>query len=191
MLQGRAGRDGYALFLCNLVPAYRFLEAALRRQARDPRLAAFAVPALYREAPLQADCAALAALGARLPVRLPSAVAYAARIAAADAPRLLAHAYVRYLGDLSGGRILGRLLARSPGLGPEALHFYAFPGIAEPEVFRDGLRRAIDAAPLSACEQEHALTDACLAFDHNIRLSLEVAAMVRSRHDTDGVAPPG
>ena len=70
-----------------------------------------------------------------------ASVIYVPPAFAADAPRLIAHAYVRYLGDLSGGRIVGRILARSPGLGPEALSFYDFPGIADPD--QDPLDRVI------------------------------------------------
>jgi heme oxygenase len=35
------------------------------------------------------------------------------KAAEGDGTRLIAHAYTRYLGDLSGGQILQRLLARS------------------------------------------------------------------------------
>ena len=36
MLQGRASRDGYALFLRNLLPAYQALEQGLERGRSDP-----------------------------------------------------------------------------------------------------------------------------------------------------------
>lgn len=178
MIKGRAGRDGYALFLFNLAPAYRFLEDGLRRHRGDPRLAALVAPELFRHGAILDDLAALVGEGARPPARLPAGQAFAARIAAADPARLIAHAYVRYLGDLSGGRILGRLLARAPGIGAKGLGFYAFPAIADPERFRDDYRGRIDRVDLTAAEHEAVLAEACLAFRHNIRLSMEVAAAV-------------
>jgi heme oxygenase len=178
MLKGRAGRDGYALFLFNLAPAYRFLEEGLRRHRGDPRLAGLVAPELFRHATIVDDLAALVREDARQPARLPAGQAYAARVAAADPARLIAHAYVRYLGDLSGGRILGRLLARAPGIGAHALGFYDFPAIADPERFRDDYRRRIDRLALTAAELEAVGAEACAAFRHNIRLSMEVAAAV-------------
>jgi hypothetical protein len=44
-----------------------------------------------------------------------------------QAPLLLAHAYVRYLGDLSGGQIIGGRIKRAYGLkGKEGIAFYDF-----------------------------------------------------------------
>ena len=44
-----------------------------------------------------------------------------------QAPLLLAHAYVRYLGDLSGGQIIGGRIKRAYGLqGQEGIAFYDF-----------------------------------------------------------------
>jgi len=43
------------------------------------------------------------------------------------APRLLAHAYVRYLGDLSGGQVIGARLRKAYGLpGLDGRRFYNF-----------------------------------------------------------------
>jgi heme oxygenase len=176
MLRGRASRAGYALFLRNLHPAYLALERGLERNGRDPRLAPLALPELYRALAIERDLAALCGARAAWPEVLGSAADYADRIGAADGPRLLAHAYVRYLGDLSGGRILGRLLARSPGLPFETLGFYEFPAIDDMETFRARYRRAIDHAPLTPDEARIALSEACAGFEHNIRLSTEVAA---------------
>lgn len=64
----------------------------------------------------------------------PAVLAYVGRIQALansdDPSRLLAHSYVRYLGDLSGGQSIKRVLAKAYGLDEtatgEGLSFFAF-----------------------------------------------------------------
>jgi heme oxygenase len=52
------------------------------------------------------------------------------------APLLLAHAYVRYLGDLSGGQIIGGRIRRAYGLkGTEGTAFYDFSAKGEKSGF--------------------------------------------------------
>ena len=119
LLRGRMDRGAYAAFLGNLHALYGALEPALKRHADLPAIASFDLDALARTAPLADD---LAASGR--PFRGVAATAsgrrtYVARIAQLDAAQpelLLAHAYVRYLGDLSGGQLLRRIIQRSDTL---------------------------------------------------------------------------
>ncbi|MDX5931764.1 biliverdin-producing heme oxygenase [Acidiphilium acidophilum] len=109
MLSGGMGREAYGLFLRNLLAVYEALESGLDSARDHAAVGALAREELYRGAALRADLAALggADWAARWPV-LPEGRDYAARIAAVaacDPLRLLAHAYVRYLGDLNGGRL--------------------------------------------------------------------------------------
>jgi len=175
MLQGRASREGYALFLLNLLPAYRELEAALELGRADPCLARLARPALYRAAAIERDLLVLVGARERWPAMLPAGAAYGERVARSTGPGLIAHAYVRYLGDLNGGRILARLLARAPGLEAEALGFYDYPKIEDGGLFRQTYRAAIDTAVLSPEDEQAVLDESCAAFELNIRISQEVA----------------
>jgi len=50
---------------------------------------------------------------------------------------LIAHAYTRYLGDLSGGQILKRLAQRNYGLKSDGTNFYDFPLVSNMKVFKD------------------------------------------------------
>jgi hypothetical protein len=66
-----------------------------------------------------------------------------------QAPLLLAHAYVRYLGDLSGGQIIGDRIKRAYGLkDKEGIAFYDFSSKGEKSGFeRDvegGKKRLMD-----------------------------------------------
>ncbi len=192
LLRGRAAREGYTLYLRNLVPIYAALEAALdahlgrdgsgRNGSRGSGTdvpAAFTDTRLRRLPALLADLEALA--GARwertLPV-LPQAEAYALAIrAAGHGHRLIAHAYVRVLGDLSGGQILKPLLARFHDVGPEALAFYDFPALADLRTPKVAMREALDAVPPD--HEGAIIAEALDAFGHNIAVSEAISAATR------------
>ena len=58
---------------------------------------------------------------------------------------LIGHFYTRYLGDLSGGQILRRLLAPVLALPPgEGLRFYDFAGYPDTAPLRDQVRQRLD-----------------------------------------------
>jgi heme oxygenase len=129
LLRGHASRAGYILLLRNLLPVYQALEDGLARHAGTELIGPLAAFRLARGEAIAGD---LAAFGAHDLPLLPSARAYAERVSAAaqgDGVRLIAHAYTRYLGDLSGGQILRRLLGQSLGLGGSQLNFYDFGNV--------------------------------------------------------------
>ncbi|NJO37504.1 MAG: biliverdin-producing heme oxygenase [Rhizobiales bacterium] len=178
ILKRRASRGGYALFLRNLLPAYQAMEQALARHARDPVLEHFVWPPLFRSESMGADLEALA--GARwiqiLPL-LPEGQAYADRIekiGTAKPARLIGHAYVRYIGDLSGGQIVQRILSAAPGLAPAMLGFYDFPGIADAGAYKEGFRRSLDQVGEGGGDVDDIVDEAKLAFRLNIGLSTAV-----------------
>ncbi len=174
LLRGRGERTGYVLLLRNLLPAYRALEQGLERHGASPVFAGLAWPALFRSLALERDLDAL--VGPDWPrtiALLPEGKRYAEVVAAASGGaghRLLAHAYTRYLGDLSGGQVIGRLLGRSLGMGEEALSFYRFAAIEDPDAFKRDFRHALDAAsPL--VDRALVVEEAVTAFELNIALS--------------------
>lgn len=181
LLRGRATRAAYALLLRNLHAPYTELESALRRHAQAPGVRRIAMWDLRRREALESDLRVLGGIdwAERLPL-LPAARAYATQIATAQARHpgaVVAHAYVRYLGDLSGGQMLRRLLATSQGLGPEALGFYSFEDIADVRALVPEYLAAIDAAGLElGTAAEAVVEEAEAAFRCNIAVSEEVFA---------------
>lgn len=79
----------------------------------------------------------------------------------------LAHAYTRYLGDLSGGQVARTMLVRHYGLGDSELSFYRFDGIDKVKPYKDDYRAALDAVPLSLSERDAVVDEAVLAFELN------------------------
>jgi heme oxygenase len=178
ILQRRASEAGYALYLRNLLPAYEAIEHGLRRHAAAAALAGVDWPALARSRRIDQDLRVLDGpdWAAALPL-LPAATAYgdAVHEASDSGPLgLIGHAYVRYLGDLSGGQIVKTLLSRAPGIAPDALTFYDFPAIPDARAFKEAFRRALDRMASTEAWLEPVLDAAARGFEHNIAISLAV-----------------
>ncbi|WP_245297090.1 MULTISPECIES: biliverdin-producing heme oxygenase [Rhodomicrobium] len=183
ILRGTASVGAYALLLRNLLPVYEALEAGLERWRGGLGPGRIALPALYRSAAIGSDLMRLHGTGWReaLPV-LAAAECYAAHVGTAatgDGAALIAHAYVRSMGDLSGGQILKRLLSRTLRLPPEALAFYDFPAIADVPGFKADYRAALERAASEIADPGLAVDAAAEAFRLNIALSRAVAAAAR------------
>ena len=178
ILRRKADRQGYAVLLRNLLPVYERLEAALVQRAGHPVLAPFACRELHRSQALRRDLNRIHGddFARALPL-LPSAEAYADHVswlAKDDEVALVAHAYVRYFGDLSGGQILKKLLGKALLLPADMLTFYEFDSLVDPAAAKRGLRAAIDLAGRMSPEPESLIAEAICAFRHNIRISCEV-----------------
>ena len=122
LLQQRLSRTGYCALLRNLHAIYAALEASLTRRGDDPIVATLHAQPLAREAALARDLEALHGAGWHDELTLaPATLAYVRRLAllgADESAVLVAHAHVRYLGDLHGGQVLKRLVSSSLGLEP-------------------------------------------------------------------------
>ncbi|MCL6606499.1 MAG: biliverdin-producing heme oxygenase [Geminicoccaceae bacterium] len=192
LLAGRVRPTAYLLFAFNLLPVYAALEAALLDQAHLPALGALFRPELARSRPLARDVAVLAERSPATPLRLlAESVTHRRRIetiARTLPERLLAHAYVRYLGDLSGGQVLRRLLARTPGIGPEAVRFYEFPDLDDLPRAKAAYRRAIDEAGAHLLDPAGVIEEAREAFQLTIALARAVDAA--SPEPQAGSRPP-
>jgi heme oxygenase len=168
VLRGDVTREAYVDLLRALARIYDALEAALDRHGAHPLLAPFDVEALRRLPALRRDLATLGATPAdRVDVPYETTRAYVRRLrelAASDPPRLVAHAYVRYLGDLSGGQILAgivrRALALDDGAGT-AFHDFAPHDVG---LLKRRFRETLDALPLDAATADAIVDEALRAF---------------------------
>jgi heme oxygenase len=178
LLRGEASREGYVLLLRNLLPAYRQMEQGFERHRGSPGLAVLANYRLDRATAIESDLVALRGKGwKRSAPLLEAGEAYARRIAKAaegDGARLIAHAYTRYLGDLSGGQILQRLLAQSLQLQPSELSFYDFPRFADLAALKMDYRKALDQAGALASDPQAVVEEGAIAFSLNIDLSCAI-----------------
>lgn len=181
LIRGKAGRSAYALYLRNLAPIYAALESALEsslERRASPLLAPFRQPGLRRSPRLLADLHALVGSAWRSLPELAEARRYAIALEAADEVSLAAHAYTRYLGDLSGGQILRDVLAKSLTLPETALSFYAFPGLHDLAAAKEAVRRSLDGLEARGRAADALIAAAKDAFRFNIDLSWAVSRAV-------------
>jgi len=164
LLRGGVTREAYARYLAALHRVYAELEAGLERHREHPCVAPLVWPALWRTDAVAADLQALLGPAWREHVsqdRLADLhVARLAALTAEDPPLLVAHAYTRYLGDLSGGQLLGDAVAR---FAPDAVALYAFPGL-DVAAARHGFRARLDALPLGPLAEAALVAEAGRAF---------------------------
>lgn len=173
LLAGEVNEAGYVAYLARLRQVYQALEAG--DWAGHPVVGALADPALDRLAALDAD------LGFWCPGGPPSfdspaTKAYVSRIEAAGPTGYVAHHYTRYLGDLSGGQAIGRILDRSFGLAGEGLAFYRFEAIPKAKPYKDAYRARLDALPLSVAERAAVVDEVRVAFKLNQGLFEELSS---------------
>jgi heme oxygenase len=172
LLAGRIDAPGYAHFLGLLRRVYEALESTASELSADPIASAVIDPAIERLAAIDAD---LDHWG-RVVVDSPAADAYVARIrqSASWGGLFVAHHYTRYLGDLSGGQAIGRIIAREFGLDGVGTAFYSFEHVPKPKLYKDAYRARLDALPLDAAERQRVLDEVRAVFALNGGLFAEM-----------------
>lgn len=181
LLRGTLAPRGYAVLLRNLHEIYVALEQGLTTHQNSPVLMPLNHASLRRAPRIALD---LDALEGRhwpgLPVA-PTTDAYARRLRAlADtAPALLlAHAYVRYLGDLSGGQQIAKIVRRVlPADKAAATAFYEFPEIADATAFKHEVRASLDALHLSNEQTAAVVAEARWGFQSHATLFDELVPL--------------
>jgi len=188
LMGGHVDEAAYTTYLGRLWHVYAALEAGVRRHRNDALVAAVHDPALERLEAIEADLAHWAARTGVSPT--PSAptaavAAYVRRLAEAESwgGLLVAHHYTRYLGDLFGGQVIGRVLQQQVDLAGAGVAFYDFPGVPRPKSYRDAYRARLDGLCLGADEQETVVDEVRTAFRLNRALlaELEVAPRAHQR----------
>ena len=173
LMAGRLAVRDLARLTGQLRSVYAALEAAVIPHRMDPGLGPLFDPRLDRLAAIDHDLRELAGDEAEaFAVPLPATLAYVARIDEVrdSGPRLAAHHYVRYLGDLSGGQIIANLMRRHYAVPDAALRFYAFDGLGSKGGFKASYRRSLDALFADSAAYDEVVDEARLAYEANRRV---------------------
>ncbi|GIF40692.1 biliverdin-producing heme oxygenase [Actinoplanes xinjiangensis] len=182
LMAGDVPMAGFAALTAQYLAVYRELEAAAdRMRAGAGPAAGFADPALIRVPSLEADLAHLYGPDWESTITvLDSTRAYADRLrdlAAGSPTHFIAHHYVRYLGDLSGGQMIGRTLSNLYGLGEAGTSFYRFDKITDARAYKISYRQRLDALTLPDDDATILIDEAQLAFRFNAAVFVELGTL--------------
>lgn len=170
LMSGALTRAAYADLAAQQLAVYEALEGASTGLRTDDRSAVLVFDELARVPAIERDLAFLYGPSWREEIRiLPATREYADRIreVGGSLPHYAAHAYTRYLGDLSGGQIIKRMMERHYGLADGGLAFYTFPDIPKVKTFKDAYRDRLDELALGPDEVATTVSEAQLAFRLN------------------------
>lgn len=183
IMRGVASKEDYVDLVAQHFFMYEALEEAAEQLAGDPAYAALHPAALLRLGTLEVDLEHLLGAGWRDEIRpAPATAAYAARIREIAAegwiPGIIAHHYTRYLGDLSGGQIIAKRVARQHGFDGPGIAFYDFASLGDLKAFKEGYRDGLDALgeSLDAAEQQRMVEEVRAAYAFNTAVFVDLTA---------------
>ncbi len=161
--------------LANLYLVYSTLEAELKRHADHPIVGKIYFPELDRQSGLEQDLAFYYGDNWRAElIPLKAGQAYVDRlieISNTDPVRLIAHAYTRYMGDLSGGQALKHIIRSALDLpadrGTTFYEFEQIPTIEAKKAFKEKYRHALDSLSLDEETIARIVEEANYAFTLN------------------------
>lgn len=170
LMSGALDRAAYADLSAQLLVVYEALEDTSAAVRDDERGAGLFFSELTRVPAIERDLAFLYGPSWREEIRvLPATREYADRVreVSDSLPHYAAHSYTRYLGDLSGGQIVKRMMKQHYGLDDDGVAFYTFPDIPKVKVFKDAYRSRLDGLALDPDEVATTLAEAHHAFHLN------------------------
>ena len=180
-LKGVVDKASYRTLVADLYFVYDAMEQEIGklRAAGHPVVGPVGFPELNRRESLEQDLAFYFGEGWRNSVKAtPAAQEYVARIhqIAQESPELLVgHHYTRYIGDLSGGKILKAIAQKAMNLGEhDGLRFYAFDAIPDEKGFKADYRATLDALPIDQATADRIVAEANHAFHLNMTMFQEL-----------------
>lgn len=187
-LKGIVEQEPFRKLLANLYLVYSTLEAELQRYADHPIVGPMYFPKLNRKANLEKDLEFY--YGNHWQdqiVPLEAGQVYVDRIrevANSDPALLVAHAYTRYMGDLSGGQSLKNIARSALNLPPEqgtGLHtFEQIPTVEARRAFKEKYRQALDSLPVDEAIMQRIVDEANAAFKLNWNVMHELEDDVKA-----------
>jgi len=178
-LKGVVDKSSYRKLVANFYFVYAALEAELTRHKQHPVLSKLYTPDLWRQATLERDLAYYYGTDwrnlAQPSIACKKYVKHIQTISEQTPELLVAHAYTRYMGDLSGGQILKNIAKRAMGLkNGDGTAFYEFEKIKNHGAFKKEYRAALDTLPVDDATQDRIVEEANYAFHLNMEMFQEL-----------------
>ncbi|OUL24410.1 heme oxygenase [Nostoc sp. RF31YmG] len=187
-LKGIVEKEPFRKLIANLYLVYSTLEEQLQRHSTHPVISLIYFPLLNRKTNLEKDLAFYYSEDWREQIlALEAGKAYVARIqevANTEPALLVAHSYVRYMGDLSGGQSLKKIVRSAMDLPPNqgtGLHeFEALATVEAIRAFKAQYRDALNSLPVDDALAEKIVAEANYAFELNRNVVQELEPDVKA-----------
>lgn len=179
-LKGDVDENILGKLLGNLYQIYSQLEAELESHQEHPIVSHLYFSELNRKTNLEKDLAFLYGDSWQEKVfPTPNAQIYISRIREVSATQpelLIAHAYTRYMGDLSGGQSLKKIAKAALDLKEDqSINFYEFSQIPDVTQFKGKYRDALNHLMINETLMNQIVQEANLAFNLNIKMMGDLA----------------
>jgi heme oxygenase len=179
LFQGEASRSEYAQYLTNLYYVYRCLEEGLTRHRRHAFVDPIFFPELHRTEALEKDLTTLLGSGWKQIEPLKATrvyVGYLTELTEEHHERLAAHAFVRYLIDLSQSEFLYKLYMNQFRLKQEEPAYHRYENIPDIKGFLLKYHSALESLPLENADRERFIQEILLCYFLNLAMSIEMDA---------------
>ncbi|MEO0538926.1 MAG: heme oxygenase (biliverdin-producing) [Cyanobacteria bacterium P01_A01_bin.123] len=178
-LKGVVEKKSYRILVSNFYFVYSEMEDQMHRHKEHPVLSKIYFPLLNRRSSLEKDLSFYYGADWQKNVAAsPAAQAYVQRIqnlSHTEPELLIAHAYTRYMGDLSGGQILKEIAQRAMNLsGGQGTEFYEFKDIADEKQFKALYRQRLNELSFDETMVNRIMDEANIAFEMNMKLFQEL-----------------
>ncbi len=179
LIKGELPIDGFVQMQAQVAYVYEALEDAADSLREDPIAGPFIDDRLRRTPSIRRDLEHLGSEDVRAIEPNSATRRYCDQIKAIAAewsPGLIAHHYTRYLGDLSGGQHICRVVERTYGIDrTSGSSFFHFLDIEDADQFKKDYRSLLDAMPLSPEEREMFIAEVSTAYAMSTDLFLSLA----------------
>ncbi|MBE6053011.1 MAG: biliverdin-producing heme oxygenase [Clostridium sartagoforme] len=172
-----ANLESYTEYIYNLSLVYNAIETNLNKYKDITDVKPFVTTELYRTAAINNDVKALSK--DKDFEFLSSTLAYVHKLneLAEKNPKLLiAHAYVRFLADLFGGRMFYSLLKEEYNVGEEALKYYTYEDLGDIKTYVMKYHMMLANINLTEEEQNQFIIEVSNSYIYNIAISNELEA---------------
>ncbi|XP_038639636.1 LOW QUALITY PROTEIN: heme oxygenase 1-like [Scyliorhinus canicula] len=194
--KGQVTRDQFKLLLESLYFIYTALEEEIERNKDHPAFAPLYFPSeLHRKEALEQDLEYFHGPGWRSRIECPRAtgkyVSQIQEVGRREPELLVAHAYIRYMGDLSGGQVLKKVAQKAlqlPSTG-EGLAFFTFDRVTNATKFKQLYRSRMNTLEINRETKERVLDEANRAFLLNVEVFAELEQL-KGQNQEHGVSMP-
>jgi heme oxygenase (biliverdin-producing, ferredoxin) len=178
-LSGVIDKKSYRQLVANLYFVYSTIEEEIKQNSNHKMINPIYFTELNRKASLEKDLKFYYGNEWQNQIEpSPATQVYIQRIRAISNTQpelLIAHAYTRYLGDLSGGQILKRIAQNAMNLsGEEGTAFYTFEQIENEQVFKHQYRSALNSIEVTDEQTKDIVSEANIAFTLNMKIFEEL-----------------